>query len=357
MADAHEPTAEAVFDPTVMKKKKKKTKAAAEPEPEPEQESTASTTKETAQSTTEAAEDELELNFGDKKKKKKKKTKTADEEEEEVSQETAEAAADEESAPVAEDFNFGEKKKKPKKNKLTFAEPAEEEQPKSVKEAAKSAPATSHSPYHLQLDEDDDDDDDGEHSGNDIDMEPVEGDNTVFASEDDGQPRETWLDSDRDYTYQELLARVFSRVRENNPELGGQKRRYTIVPPQVSREGSKKTSFSNIGDLCKKMHRTPEHVIQFMYAELGTTGSVDGAGRLIIRGRFQQKQIESVLRKYIVEYVTCKTCKSPDTVLRKENRLYFMQCESCGSSRSVSAIKTGFQAQTKSRKSQKAKTG
>ena len=53
---------------------------------------------------------------------------------------------------------------------------------------------------------------------------------------------------------------------------------------------------------------------------------------------------------FAVEYVTCKTCKSPDTVLTKENRLYFMTCESCGSKRSVSAIKTGFQAQIGKRK-------
>jgi len=43
----------------------------------------------------------------------------------------------------------------------------------------------------------------------------------------------------------------------------------------------------------------PEHVIQFLFAEMGTTGSVDGAGRLVIRGRFQQKQVENVLRRYI----------------------------------------------------------
>lgn len=44
---------------------------------------------------------------------------------------------------------------------------------------------------------------------------------------------------------------------------------------------------------------------------------------------------------YSVEYVTCKTCKSPDTILTKENRIFFQQCESCGSTRSVSAIKSG----------------
>lgn len=48
----------------------------------------------------------------------------------------------------------------------------------------------------------------------------------------------------------------------------------------------------------------PEHVIQFLFAEMGTTGSVDGAGRLVIKGRFQQKQIENVLRRYIGEIPT-----------------------------------------------------
>ena len=107
---------------------------------------------------------------------------------------------------------------------------------------------------------------------------------------------------------------------------------------------------------------------------MGTTGSVDGAGRLVIKGRFQQKQIENVLRRYMgqylfileknynsqtlslpVEYVTCKTCKSPDTLLTKENRIFFMACESCGSRRSVNAIKSGFQAQVGKRS--KNKTG
>ena len=68
----------------------------------------------------------------------------------------------------------------------------------------------------------------------------------------------------------------------------------------------------------------------------------------MIKGRFQQKQIENVLRRYIgmsfdilptmpklinylVEYVTCKTCRSPDTDLSKgDNRLWYVTCGSCG---------------------------
>ena len=37
-----------------------------------------------------------------------------------------------------------------------------------------------------------------------------------------------------------------------------------------------------------------------------------------------------------MEYVTCRTCKSPNTELEKgESRLYFVTCNSCGSRRSV----------------------
>jgi translation initiation factor 2 subunit 2 len=85
---------------------------------------------------------------------------------------------------------------------------------------------------------------------------------------------------------------------------------------------------------------------EFLYAELGTNGSIDGSERIVLKGRFQQKQLETVIRRYIVEYVTCKTCKSPDSTLSKENRLWFVSCESCGSNRSVGSIKTGFQVQT-----------
>ncbi|WVQ79522.1 hypothetical protein IAT38_001621 [Cryptococcus sp. DSM 104549] len=179
----------------------------------------------------------------------------------------------------------------------------------------------------------------------------VDGDlgDDVFQKGGEGESselgKEAWVVEGRDPTYPELLKRFFNLLHAHNPELAGEKRRYTIVPPQVAREGTKKTTFSNISDICRRMHRQPEHVIQFLYSELGTTGSVDGAQRLVMKGRYTQKQIENVLRKYIVEYVTCKICKSPDTLLGKENRLYFMTCESCGSRRSVSAIKTGFQAQ------------
>ena len=99
----------------------------------------------------------------------------------------------------------------------------------------------------------------------------------------------------------------------------------------------------NVVPFTCRLHRQPKHLLDFLLAELGTSGSVDGNNQLIIKGRFQQKQIENVLRRYIKEYVTCHTCRSPDTILQKDTRLFFLQCETCGSRCSVASIKSGFQ--------------
>ncbi|KAK4072347.1 hypothetical protein Trihar35433_4411 [Trichoderma harzianum] len=235
------------------------------------------------------------------------------------------------------------------------------------------------------------------------------------AQEDEGDMETgtgVWThDESKTIPYTMLLSRFFTVLSQKNPDhsLSGTKS-YKIPPPQCMREGNRKTVFANIADISKRMKRTEEHLTAYLFAELGTNGSVDGSRRLVIKGRFQQKQIENVVRKYIstsipsrtgggaglilpipdprlgssshlpppltlpfpihfvlfleswsnniiltscfsVEYVTCKTCRSPDTELNKgENRLYFITCNNCASRRSVTAIKTGFSAQIGKRK-------
>lgn len=150
---------------------------------------------------------------------------------------------------------------------------------------------------------------------------------------------------EKDFTYEQLLSKFFTILRDNNPDLASDRtgQKYKIPPPSVIRDG-KKSIFANIKEISDRMHRPTEHVIQFLFAELGTSGSVDGSSRLVIKGRYMPKQLETVLRKYITEYVSCKTCKSINTKLSKENRIYFLECNSCGSRRSVASIKVGYQA-------------
>merc|ERR1712216_671894 len=80
------------------------------------------------------------------------------------------------------------------------------------------------------------------------------------------------------YPYAEILQRVYDAISEENPELLGAKK-FTMIPPQVAREGSKKTVFVDFKDMCKKMHRTMEHVMSYFNAELGVPCSLDPEGK------------------------------------------------------------------------------
>ncbi|KAL5807678.1 hypothetical protein ACOSQ3_028369 [Xanthoceras sorbifolium] len=106
-------------------------------------------------------------------------------------------------------------------------------------------------------------------------------------------------------TIRALLSRVFDSIRENNPELAGERRRTVMRPPQVLREGTKKTVFVNF----------MEHVMTFLLAEMGTSGSLDGQKQLVVKDRFASKNVEGILHRYINEYVLCNSCRSLDTIL------------------------------------------
>ncbi|XP_044153285.1 eukaryotic translation initiation factor 2 subunit 2 isoform X1 [Bufo gargarizans] len=327
---------EMIFDPTMTRKKKKKKKPfmldeeggeqqveetqvpeTKEVEPEPVEDKEWDLDEESFKKK-DAPDDLDDLNFFNQKKKKKKTKKfDLDEAEEGVKNLKIEAEVQDASESQEDDLEFMLTKKKKKKN--------------------------------VKFPEDDDTIDKDEA----FEEEDNKKDDGISFSSQHGP---AWAGTERDYTYDELLNRVFNIMREKNPDMvAGEKRKFVMKPPQVVRVGTKKTSFVNFTDICKLLHRQPKHLLAFLLAELGTSGSIDGNNQLVIKGRFQQKQIENVLRRYIKEYVTCHTCRSPDTILQKDTRLYFLQCETCHSRCSVASIKTGFQAVTGKRAQLRAK--
>merc|ERR1711860_59532 len=178
--------------------------------------------------------------------------------------------------------------------------------------------------------------------------EALDDDNKENEEEEDTT---AWANHDRDYTYDELLQRVYDIIKDKNPDsVMGEKKKFVMRPPQVVKVGTKKSAFVNFTEIAKMLHRQPKHLLAFLFAELGTTGNLDGSNQLVMKGKFQQKHIEAVLRRYIKEYVTCHTCKSPDTILAKEGRLFFLQCMLCQSKTSVQTINSGFQSVSTKRK-------
>lgn len=94
--------------------------------------------------------------------------------------------------------------------------------------------------------------------------------------------------------YPLLVSRFFALVQSHHPDLlASGTKAYKIPPPQCLREGNRRTVFANIAEICARMKRSDEHVTQFLFAELGTSGSVDGSKRLVIKGRYVKPRIST----------------------------------------------------------------
>jgi translation initiation factor 2 subunit 2 len=72
-------------------------------------------------------------------------------------------------------------------------------------------------------------------------------------------------DETKAISYDLMLGRFFSLLAQKNPDHASSgSRSYKIPPPQCLREGNKKTIFANIPDICKRMHRSEEHVTAYL---------------------------------------------------------------------------------------------
>jgi translation initiation factor 2 subunit 2 len=144
------------------------------------------------------------------------------------------------------------------------------------------------------------------------------------------------------YDYVYLLDRLFNELRDKHPSLVSRKRQ--IIPPPILQRAGKKTMWTNFSTIVSVLKRPIDHIQSYISYEMSTECSVDGNSRLLIKGKFNSKNMETVLKKYIIEYVSCYLCKSHDTSIIKDplTRGCFIKCDTCKSSRSVTQIKKPF---------------
>ena len=149
---------------------------------------------------------------------------------------------------------------------------------------------------------------------------------------------------DSDTQYGIMLNRIFELLKKNKGGVTDKQQKCIVKQPEVVREGAKKSCWVNFQDICDSLGRPSDHLSKFILMELGTEGSIARETQMILKGRYQEKQIESLLKKYITEYVMCQMCKSIDTTLTKDSsiRMFTMTCKRCGCTRSVQSIKEGY---------------
>ncbi|MBR9679200.1 MAG: translation initiation factor IF-2 subunit beta [Nanoarchaeota archaeon] len=122
-------------------------------------------------------------------------------------------------------------------------------------------------------------------------------------------------------------------ARKHLPERVFEKSRFEIPRTQSFIEG-KKTVFTNFGKIASYISRDESHFCKFLTKELGTGGVME-SGKLVLVGKFSNFLLNEKVNKYIKAFVTCKECGKQDTLLSKEDRVWFLKCEACGAKRPV----------------------
>ena len=140
---------------------------------------------------------------------------------------------------------------------------------------------------------------------------------------------------DEKYTIEYSLKRLYDKAE--NDKLNGAKFKPKDRPNVIIQ--NKKTSIINFGNLCNSFKRKKNDVKLFIDNEMQTSSSLRGENDniLMINNIYNQKQIETVLNKYITKYVVCPAikCSSGDTVIEKKNRLSVLKCNVCNAEKSI----------------------
>jgi translation initiation factor 2 subunit 2 len=129
--------------------------------------------------------------------------------------------------------------------------------------------------------------------------------------------------------YEKLLEEAYTKVKV--VEGGGG--RFEIPQIEGHIEG-KKTILTNFLNITSHIRREPEHLQKFILKELATSGQREG-DRLILNNKIPSSKINAKIEQYVKEFVICKECGKPDTELKKENRLNFINCLACGAKHPV----------------------
>jgi len=138
-----------------------------------------------------------------------------------------------------------------------------------------------------------------------------------------------------------------ARMKTDYKEL--LKRAHEKFPPELLKKGrfempvfqsypvGMRTIVRNFGNVAETLRRDPQHLLKFLTKEMATAATIEG-GRAIFQGKFPNPTLQNLVGRYAERFVVCPVCKSYDTKIVKERRLFFLTCEACGARSSVPSV-------------------
>lgn len=132
-----------------------------------------------------------------------------------------------------------------------------------------------------------------------------------------------------------------------------ERKRYKLPMPVVERF-PKATFWINTPDMCAALEAMscylptffgPTHSISdffeaYVRDELSTTLSVKPDGGFMIKGKFAESVLRSIMEKFMREYRTCKQCKGSETCIYKSEKILKLYCGTCTSQSTIPQLRT-----------------
>ena len=137
-----------------------------------------------------------------------------------------------------------------------------------------------------------------------------------------------------EYSYELTLQRLYSQLKADGKEILSDKKKLKLSAIQISKLGGKRIVWTNFGLVCKQVRRDISDISSYILSELDTKGSLKSSNGLVIYGKFSEKDLLHILKKYVTEYVLCKNCKGYNTSQTKDRKVKQITCMDCQSIRS-----------------------
>jgi len=124
--------------------------------------------------------------------------------------------------------------------------------------------------------------------------------------------------------YEQALDKLY----KNLPEKTLHKERFEMPVAKSLSQGNR-TVVSNFVKIMKTINRDEKHALKYITKQTGTFANIDSE-RLILKGRFSQKEIQNLINGYLEKFVLCHECRRPDTKMTEHKGIKMLKCEACG---------------------------
>lgn len=134
------------------------------------------------------------------------------------------------------------------------------------------------------------------------------------------------------YCYDTMLKRL--QLEKSSEE---QYKKMSLPSLKIVRK-NKTSVFVNFSSYPLILKRNSDHIGNYFRTEMGTDYSINSSGQLILQGIFKENKFESIMKKYIKEFVSCRQCRGLNSDLIKENGITFLECHICLAKTSLGKI-------------------